>query len=162
MRGSNPLLALIVAGATVLAACAGDDSGQQSADAVEAGQTEVAGAGGPFLLVVNKSSNTLSVVDPNSWEEVKSLPTGFAPHEVAVSGDRRFAYVTDYGTGEQPGNTITPVGVAPIGVLITPDNRTAYIANTQDDKITVIDLEKWEVTGEILTGDEPDGMAWTG
>ncbi len=31
-----------------------------------------------------------------------------------------------------------------------------------DEKITVIDLVKWEVAGEIFTGDEPDGMAWTG
>ena len=54
------------------------------------------------------------------------------------------------------------VGAAPIGILITPDNRTAYVANTQDDKVTVIDLETWTVSGEIFTGDEPDGMAWVG
>ena len=55
-----------------------------------------------------------------------------------------------------------PVGAAPIGILVTPDNTTAYVANTQDDKITVIDLVNWEVSGEIFPGDEPDGMAWVG
>jgi YVTN family beta-propeller protein len=52
------------------------------------------------------------------------------------------------------------VGAMPVGILIKPDNRTAYVANTQDDKITVIDLETWTVSGEIVAGDEPDGMAW--
>ena len=55
-----------------------------------------------------------------------------------------------------------PVGAMPVGILITPDGRTAYVANTQDDKITVIDLTRWQVAGEIVAGDEPDGMAWTG
>ncbi len=35
------------------------------------------------------------------------VPTGYALHEVAVSLDGRFAYVSDYGTGPQPGNTVT-------------------------------------------------------
>jgi YVTN family beta-propeller protein len=55
-----------------------------------------------------------------------------------------------------------PVGSAPIGFLITPDDRVAYVANTADDKLTVIDLVNWEVVGEVITGDEPDGMAWVG
>ena len=49
-----------------------------------------------------------------------------------------------------------------VGILVTPDDRTAYVANTQDDKISVIDLETWVLDGEILAGDEPDGMAWVG
>jgi YVTN family beta-propeller protein len=48
----------------------------------------------------------------------------------------------------------------PVGILIAPDNRTAYVANTQDDKISVVDLEEWKLDGEIVAGDEPDGMAW--
>jgi YVTN family beta-propeller protein len=53
-----------------------------------------------------------------------------------------------------------PVGAMPVGILVTPDNRTAYVANTGDDKISVIDLVHWRLDGEIVAGDEPDGMAW--
>jgi YVTN family beta-propeller protein len=295
------------------------------------------------LVVVNKSANTVSLIDPVTRRQLAAIPTGFAPHEVAVSGDSRFAYVSDYGTGPQPGNTVTiidleareaigtidlgmhtrphgitvasdgsvwvttegsrhvlqldpdtrlvaqavetgqntthqvvmaegagrvytanigsgnvtsvdiaggtvlvhlttgagaegidvspdgskvfvtnraagtmseidvasntvtrslevgdfpirvkvrpdgnealvsnargsevvavdlaewkvirrlPVGAMPVGILITPDNRTAYVANTGDDKISVIDLVNWRLDGEIIAGDEPDGMAW--
>jgi YVTN family beta-propeller protein len=55
-----------------------------------------------------------------------------------------------------------PVGAIPVGILVAPDNHTAYVANTRDDKISVIDLEAWALDGEIIAGDEPDGMAWVG
>jgi len=90
-------------GLAVLAGC-------QSGDAAPAeGDQEAKAPSSPLLLVVNKSSNTLSVFDPVTGSQVKAFETGFAPHEVAVSHDGRFAYVTDYGTGNQPGNTITVV-----------------------------------------------------
>ena len=59
--------------------------------------------------MVNKSSNTLSIVDPGSGSEVGVVEVGFAPHEVAVSPDGRTAYVTDYGIGSRPGNTVSVV-----------------------------------------------------
>jgi YVTN family beta-propeller protein len=43
---------------------------------------------------------------------------------------------------------------------VSPDNRWAYVANTRDDRISVVDLERWALDGEIRAGDEPDGMAW--
>ena len=64
------------------------------------------------LLVVNKSESTLSFIDAASGTEIAEVETGYAPHEVAVSPDGRWAYVTDYGTGPRPGNTVTIVDVA--------------------------------------------------
>jgi YVTN family beta-propeller protein len=61
------------------------------------------------LVVVNKSSNSLSVIDPVTRQEVAEIPTGFAPHEVGISPDGLLAYVTDYGTGPEPGSTITVI-----------------------------------------------------
>ncbi len=52
------------------------------------------------------------------------------------------------------------MGAAPSGILLVPGDEVAYVANTADDKITVIDLVDWAIAGEIMTGDEPDGMAW--
>jgi YVTN family beta-propeller protein len=56
---------------------------------------------------VNKSANTVSVIDPDTRTASAVLPTGFGPHEIAVSRDGRFAYVSDYGTGPRPGNSVT-------------------------------------------------------
>ena len=76
---------------------------------------------GPLLLVVNKSESTLSFIDPASGTEVAEVATGHAPHEVAVSPDGRWAYVTDYGTGPRPGSTVTVVDVASRRVARTVD-----------------------------------------
>ncbi len=46
-----------------------------------------AGQSSGLLLVVNKGESTLSVVDLAEGREVGRVPTGYAPHEVAVSPD---------------------------------------------------------------------------
>lgn len=77
-----------------------------------AGVLSVEAQDGGVLLVVNKSESTLSFIDTASGAEVAEVETGYAPHEVAVSPDGRWAYVTDYGTGPEPGTTVTIVDVA--------------------------------------------------
>jgi len=128
-------------GATLVAACSSDRAADQAADTGLAEQDQATNTGGPYFLVVNKSSNTLSVVDPVTREEVKTLETGFAPHEVAVSSDGRFAYVTDYGTGDQPGSTVTVVDLEAMGVMetisIAPHTRPHGVAVATDGTIWV-------------------------
>ena len=63
---------------------------------------------GPFLLVLNKTDSTLAIVEPASGKTIASVPTGPAPHEVAVSNDGRLAFVTNYGAGT-PGSTLSVI-----------------------------------------------------
>ena len=85
----------------VLATCTGADDGGVVIDPLP----EVR----PLLLVVNKSEGTLSIIDPATRTELRRVPTGFMPHEVTASPDGRTAYVTDYGSGPSPGNTVTVI-----------------------------------------------------
>jgi len=91
------------------------------------------------LLIVNKSSNTLSIVDPASRQELATVGTGFAPHEVAVSPDGVLAYVTDYGTGAAPGNTITIIDLEQgksLGTMtLSPHSRPHGIVAVSDGTI---------------------------
>jgi YVTN family beta-propeller protein len=64
------------------------------------------------LLVLNKADSNLAFVDPSTLQVIAKVPTGNAPHEVAVSTDGRMALVANYGTGPEPGTTISIVGVA--------------------------------------------------
>jgi YVTN family beta-propeller protein len=64
------------------------------------------------LLVLNKSDATLMFVDPVTLKVLATLPTGEAPHEVAASDDGRVAVVANYGTGPNPGTTLSVVDVA--------------------------------------------------
>ena len=64
------------------------------------------------LLVVNKSEATLAWVDPATLKVTHKIATGQDPHEVAVSGDGAIAVVCNYGTGPNPGTSLSVVDVA--------------------------------------------------
>lgn len=50
-----------------------------------------------ILLIGNKGEDTLSLVDLATGQQCVRLPTGKAPHEIAVSPDGRHAAVVGYG-----------------------------------------------------------------
>ena len=60
------------------------------------------------LIVLNKSDHEAALVDPETLAVVAKLPTGKGPHEVAVTPDGRWAFVSNYGSfavfreGERP------------------------------------------------------------
>ncbi len=62
----------------------------------------------PALLVLNKTDATLAIIDPATGKIAGRVPTGEAPHEVAVSTDGKMAFVANYGA-QTPGNTISVI-----------------------------------------------------
>jgi YVTN family beta-propeller protein len=75
------------------------------------GQESPAGA----LLVLAKSDQTLSVVDPGTGKVLGRVPSGPDPHEVVASTDGGVAYISNYNGG---GNIITPVDL--VGLKAMP------------------------------------------
>jgi YVTN family beta-propeller protein len=63
-----------------------------------------------MLLVLNKGDATLAFVDPAKLVVVAKVPTGEGPHEVATDG--HIALVANYGTGPNPGTTLSIVDLA--------------------------------------------------
>ena len=84
------------------------------------------------LLVLNKTDNTLAIVDPATLQVVGRVPTGEAPHELTASSDGRLAFVANYGTVPRPGNTISVIDIAArkeikrieLGALLRPHGIT--------------------------------------
>ncbi len=51
----------------------------------------------PALLVLEKSDNTLAIVDPATLKIVGRVSAGPDPHEVESSPDGKLAYISNYG-----------------------------------------------------------------
>src|SRR5262245_65835899 len=64
------------------------------------------------LLVLNKEDATLAIVDPASGKILGTVPTGQGPHELVVSTDGKYAFASNYGTGPEPGRTISMIDIA--------------------------------------------------
>jgi YVTN family beta-propeller protein len=79
----------------------------------------------PTLLVLNKEESTLAFVDPATGKVTGRVTTGEGPHEVEVSADGKYAFVSNYGTGSAPGNTLSLVD------LTVPEVRRFDIAPLQ-------------------------------
>jgi len=131
-----------------------------------------ADAAAQHLVVVNKSDNTLSIVDPLTRGEVAVVPTGFAPHEVAVSADGAVAYVTDYGSGAQPGNSITVVDIQagarvatirleghtrPHGIAVAEDG-TLWVTTEGSGHVLHVDPKSGRIVHAVATGQRTTHM----
>ncbi|HUB81392.1 MAG TPA: YncE family protein [Bryobacteraceae bacterium] len=62
----------------------------------------------PELLVVNKEGS-MAIVDPASNAVVATVRTGDGPHEVVASPGGKLAFVSNYGSGTAPGNSISEI-----------------------------------------------------
>jgi YVTN family beta-propeller protein len=60
----------------------------------------------PALLVLNKTENSLAILDPATQKVVARIPTGEGPHDVAASSDGKLAVVTNYGA-KDPGHSLS-------------------------------------------------------
>lgn len=88
----------------LLAACAGADA------AVNPEET---------LLVLSKTDQTLSMVDPATMKVMARMPSGPDPHEVIASADGKFAYISNYGGGAY--NTISVIDLVQRKALAVVD-----------------------------------------
>jgi YVTN family beta-propeller protein len=61
------------------------------------------------LLVGNKEENSLAFVDPATGKVLGRVPTGEGPHEIATSSDGKLAFAANYGTGQNPGSSISVI-----------------------------------------------------
>ncbi len=61
------------------------------------------------LLILAKSDNTVSIVDPATLHIVARIPSGPDPHEIIASDDGKLAYISNYGGVDSSLNTISVV-----------------------------------------------------
>lgn len=153
--------AAIAAGAVVtsLASCRGGQaSGAPSA------------APGGTIVVSNMNDNTATMLDARTLATLATVPTGRGPHEVAISHDGRWALVSNYGTREAPGNTITVIDVdtravartielsdtrRPHGMVFLPGDSVVAVTAEMNRAVLLVDFR----TGKTLRSLPTNGRA---
>jgi YVTN family beta-propeller protein len=125
------------------------------------------------LLVGNKSGDSVSLIDLAAGETVATALTGPGPHEIAVSGDGKLAVVTNYGTAEAPGNTLSVIEVEqgrtvghidlgkhtrPHGILFLPDSRRVLVTTEGSRSLLQVDIYLGLVEKVIPTGQSGSHM----
>ncbi|MGZ4973846.1 MAG: YVTN family beta-propeller repeat protein [Limisphaerales bacterium] len=132
-----------------------------------------------LLLVCNKGDHTLSIIDPESGEQIAAVPEdGITGHEVIASADGKLAFVPIYGNAGvgkagTDGSLIRVIdldkktvvgtidfhkGVRPHCAIIGPKNHLLYVSTELEDSIKVIDPKSWKVLGSIPTGQTESHM----
>lgn len=124
------------------------------------------------LIVLNKSDNTAMIFDLKKDKLLIQIPTGEGPHEVAISPNKKFAAITNYGTRENPGNSITVLNLEKLtlektinlGNLRRPhgiewiDNEKLIITVEANKSIIIVDVKNGEIIGAVRTDQEISHM----
>jgi DNA-binding beta-propeller fold protein YncE len=109
------------------------------------------------LLVVRKSEAAVDFVDPGSGARLATVAVGHGPHEISVAPDGRLAAVSNYGTREQPGSTLSIVDLEQPRELhrigLEPHSRPHGVAWFAPDRVAVT----VEGSGHLLVVDPRTG-----
>ncbi len=110
------------------------------------------------LLVANKHDDTLCYINPRTLEVIQTIATGPNPHEIIITPDQRFAYLSNYAP---PGNTISLIDLVARkhvkqiptgkytrihGTAMAPDGKHAYFTAGQTGFVVEVDTKTNRVT----------------
>lgn len=131
-----------------------------------------AGPAPDLLVVVNKSDDTVTILDAKTGASRATVRVGKGPHEVEVLADRKTAAVSNYGRAGEPGGTLTLVdldrgaatgtvdvgeGSRPHGLEALPDGRLLVTAEGTKE-LLIVDPAARKVVARIPTGREVSHM----
>ena len=117
--------------------------------------------------ITNEKGNSISVIDLDKLEVVKTVKVGQRPRGIALSKDEAEIYVClgdDDTIAILDAKTLNPIGELPSGpdpeqLRLSPDGKLMFIANENDALLTAIDLATRKVVSEFPVGVEPEGVA---
>jgi YVTN family beta-propeller protein len=125
-----------------------------------------------LLIVLNKSDNTASILEAKTGAARATVPVGKGPHEVEVLSDGRTAAVSNYGSREEPGRTLTlidlekraavatielPEGARPHGLKALSDGRLLVTAEGLKE-LLIVDPKARRVAARVPTEREISHM----
>jgi len=125
---------------------------------------------GSQVWVGLNAEGAIDVIDTATNKAVRKITLGERPYRVKFSPDGSQVFATipntkeiiviDYATKKEVRRI--KLESVPLGIVFSKDGKTAFVSAVQNDFVLKIDLEKFETTGKVVTGQAPDGVALAG
>ena len=128
-------------------------------------------------FVSNSDGDSVSIIDRDSYQLLKTLPVGDYPHHMIVSLDGRYLYL-----GNTHSNTVSAIDLAtetivktlplldPYNLFYTPDRRLLVTTATRLGRVELHGVDDWTQMGaakgwtrlaQIPTGKDPNHFAFS-
>ena len=122
-----------------------------------------------LLAVVNKSDDSISIIDVSEKRIIKTLPTGKGPHELVMSEDQKWAVSTDFVGGDsltifdlnalEVAKTIPLVSLpGPHGATFLNDNERIIFTSGKTKHLGIANVVTGKVTNKIETAQDTTHM----
>ena len=132
---------------------------------------------GKELWTANARDATVTVIDVAAKKAVATLPIPVASaNRLKFTLNGRHVLISGLGNPQSGSSNAAhlvvldaatrqvvkrlDLGGGAAGILLDPDRSRAFVAVSRGNKLAVIDLARFEVTGQIAPLGEPDGLAW--
>ena len=124
---------------------------------------------GAEVWAANSGDGTVSIIDAGSCRVIGAVDVKTKrSNRVRFTKDGKLVLISDLGAGDvvvldaaaRKEVKRLKLGSSVEGILILPDGERAIVAVSGDNKLAVLDLKTFEVTGTFETGKDPDGMGW--
>jgi YVTN family beta-propeller protein len=122
-----------------------------------------------FLAVVNKSDDSVSIIDVSEKRIIKTLPTGKGPHELVMSDDQKWAVSTDFVGGDsltvfdlrklEVARTIPLTSLpGPHGARFLNDNQRIIFTSGKAKHLGIANVVTGKITNKIETAQDTTHM----
>jgi YVTN family beta-propeller protein len=130
----------------------------------------LAAADYPQLLVVNRKSNNVVIINAETGETVDAIRIGRRPAEIVLSPDEKTAYVSNFGDNR---NFLSVIDVAkrkevarwdvkptyrPHGMALSKDGRRLYVTTEGTRTVTLVGTDSGKVLGSYKTNEKVTHM----
>jgi len=121
---------------------------------------------GKLLYVAIMYETYLEIIDTSTWKITGMVPdTGPAPRDLSIDAKGKYIYCSvnqDYTVVKIDTSTnkvvdSLPVGNRPRTIRFSPDETLLYVCCYGSNKLYIIDVETFTITGSIQTGENPVG-----
>lgn len=122
-----------------------------------------------LLVVVNKTDNSVSVIDTQKQKIVNTLPTGKGPHELVATKDGKYAVSTDFVGGDsltvfnipeqKVERTISLEGYpGPHGIAFLADQERVIFTSGKSAHVVIANIHSGDIESAIRTNQSTTHM----